>query len=55
MARKAGPLFLTYNQELLTVARDKVRRMLNIRLLGEFQGDQIQGVTSSTMRPFRQF
>ena len=52
---KGSPLFLTYNQELLSVARDRVQRMLKTRLLDANKGPELAGHTQRLMRPFREF
>ncbi len=52
---KGLPLFLTYNQELLSIARDRVRRMLKTRLLDTYDTEELKEFTNQLMRPFREF
>ncbi len=52
---KGSPLFLTYNQELLSIARDRVKRMLKTRLLDAYDNAALKTHTEQLMRPFREF
>jgi len=52
---KGSPLFLTYNQELLDIARDRVRRMLKTRLLEADNSAELKVHIDQLMRPFRDF
>ena len=51
------PLFLTYNQELLKVAKDRVKRMLKTRLLinDPQQYDELDEQLTPMLKPFREF
>jgi len=49
------PLFLTYNQELLKVARDRIKRMLKTRLAGALSQEELDQHLSPMLKPFREF
>lgn len=50
---KGVPLFLTYNNELLKVARDRVRRMLKTRLMGQYSPEELDVAIEPLLKPFR--